>query len=318
MGGSHAVTPPPMEDTLRHEALFYRTPAEFLEGTSRFVRAGLDAGAPVFVAVPGHKIEPLRADLGRLASRVGFVDMTKVGRNPSRIIPTIRRFTEANRDRRVQFVGEPIWTGRSPAEIREGTRHEALLNVAFADTRITIFCPYDARLDRSTIADARRTHPTLLRGQRRWTSRPYTDPAAVYAGDGDALPPPPAGTEVVAYGRGHLPGVRRLTRRRAAEAGLGGGRVDDVVLAVNEIASNTLSHAGERGTLSIWLDAGQGELVCEIRDGGYIADPLAGRRQPSEDDLSGRGLWIVNQLCDLVELRSGVGGTVVRLHVWTA
>jgi hypothetical protein len=38
------------------------------------------------------------------------------------------------------------------------------------------------------------------------------------------------------------------------------------------------------------------------RDGGHIADPLAGRHQLSEDDLSGRGLWIVNQLCDLVEL----------------
>jgi anti-sigma regulatory factor (Ser/Thr protein kinase) len=271
----------------------------------------------VFVAVPGHKIDPLRAGLGRLAPRVGFVDMTHVGRNPSRIIPTVRRFTEANPDRRVWFVGEPIWSGRSPAEIREGTRHEALLNTAFADARITIFCPYDgARLGRSTIADARRTHPTLLRGERRWTSLTYADPAAVYSGDSNVLPPPPAGAEVLAYGRGDLPRVRRLTRLRAAEVGIGGDRVDDVVLAVNEIATNTLAHAGERGTLGIWLDVEQRELICEVRDGGHIADPLAGRRRPSEDDLSGRGLWIVNQLCDLVELRSGVDGTVVRLHVW--
>jgi anti-sigma regulatory factor (Ser/Thr protein kinase) len=125
------------------------------------------------------------------------------------------------------------------------------------------------------------------------------------------------GTELLPYHRDDLSRVRRVTRQRAVEAGVGRDRVDDIVLAVNEMVSNTLSHVGEGGTLSIWLETHQHELICEVRDGGHIADPLAGRRQPSADELSGRGLWIANQLCDLVELRSGVEGTVVRLHVWT-
>jgi hypothetical protein len=32
----------------------------------------------------------------------------------------------------------------------------------------------------------------------------------------------------------------------------------------------------------------------------------------------GRGLWLVNQLCDLVELRSDEEETVVRLHMTLA
>ena len=66
--------------------------------------------------------------------------------------------------------------------------------------------------------------------------------------------------------------------------------------------------------LSIWHE--DGELVCEISDGGgSIADPLAGRRRPDPLRPHGRGLWMINQVCDLVELRAGPTGTTVRLHM---
>ena len=55
---------------------------------------------------------------------------------------------------------------------------------------------------------------------------------------------------------------------------------------------------------------------CEVSDDGVVPDPLAGRHQPAEDAAQGRGLWMVNQLCDLVQLRSGSQGTQVRIHTW--
>jgi anti-sigma regulatory factor (Ser/Thr protein kinase) len=55
--------------------------------------------------------------------------------------------------------------------------------------------------------------------------------------------------------------------------------------------------------------------VCEVRDGGQLSDPLVGRRRPSSDQIGGRGLWIANQLCDLVQVRSSDEGAVVRLNV---
>ena len=63
----------------------------------------------------------------------------------------------------------------------------------------------------------------------------------------------------------------------------------------------------------MWHDGD--ELLCEIHDKGTLADPLAGRRRPAPDAAGGHGLWLVNQLCDLVELRSGPAGTTVRMHM---
>ena len=59
-----------------------------------------------------------------------------------------------------------------------------------------------------------------------------------------------------------------------------------------------------------------GALVVEVRDAGRIADPLVGRQLPSWDAVGGRGLWLANQLCDLVQIRSSDTGTVVRIHTW--
>ena len=65
--------------------------------------------------------------------------------------------------------------------------------------------------------------------------------------------------------------------------------------------------------LHIW--AADGEVLCQVHDSGHVSDPLAGRRRPIPEVGSGHGLWVVNQLCDLVELRTGSTGTTIRLHV---
>ena len=84
------------------------------------------------------------------------------------------------------------------------------------------------------------------------------------------------------------------------------------MLAVDEVATNSYRYGGGGGTLRTW--ASGGGLVCEVRDGGRFSDPLVGRRRPSSDRIGGRGLWIANQLCDLVQVRSSGEGAVVRLY----
>ncbi len=101
--------------------------------------------------------------------------------------------------------------------------------------------------------------------------------------------------------------------QQARAAGLGEGRANDLVLAVSEVAANTLRHTQSAGTLTIWREAG--ELVCEIQDEGTITDPLAGQRRPGPDATGGHGLWLVYQVCDLVELRSDESGTTIRMHM---
>ena len=107
--------------------------------------------------------------------------------------------------------------------------------------------------------------------------------------------------------------VRALVRDEASAAGLPRARVADLVLAVSEVAANTVRHARSAGTLTITRDLD--EIVCEVRDAGVITDPLAGHRAPVPGALNGHGLWLVFQICDEVELLSGADGTTVRMHM---
>jgi anti-sigma regulatory factor (Ser/Thr protein kinase) len=149
--------------------------------------------------------------------------------------------------------------------------------------------------------------------QRRPVEREaLTGPPSRRPAGGSALPAPPAGAVSYRYTT-DLAAVRAVVYRYAMQAGLPESRAIDLVLAVSEVAANTVRHARSPGSLKIWYDTE--EIVCQIQDEGTIADPLAGHRRPSLEAGGGHGLWIVNQVCDEVELRSDESGTTIRLHM---
>lgn len=115
------------------------------------------------------------------------------------------------------------------------------------------------------------------------------------------------------FGRTGLARARELIASEAERANLSSGRSVDLVIAVNELATNSVRHGGGRGKLRIWRE--DDALMVEVKDRGQIDDPLAGRRRPAPHARRGRGLWMVNQLCDLVQIRSGPEGTDVRLRM---
>lgn len=294
-----------------HVGFFYRTLDEYASTVAGFLGDGLAAGEPAFAAVPAGRASLIADALGADARRVEFADMTEMGRNPAWIIPRVLAFTGRHAGRHVRYVGEPVWAGRGPAELREAAKHEALINLAFADADAGMLCPYDAgALGAAVLADARRTHPLLLSDGRPGRSPEYA--VQVPSSCTRPLPAPPYTTMSYTY-RTDLSQVRAWVLRHARDAGLPDSRVHDLVLAVSEAAANTLRHTRSSGTLNIWHDAS--EIVCEIDDEGMITDPLAGRREPATGALGGHGLWLVHQVCDLVELRSDNTGTTIRMHM---
>jgi anti-sigma regulatory factor (Ser/Thr protein kinase) len=298
----------PVGGVLGHAALFYRSRPEYAGQIAAFVEAGLDLGEPAFIALPGDRAAAVAASLNGASGEVTFADMAELGRNPARIIPEVRSFTDKHPGQRIRYVGEPIWPGRSQPEICEATRHEALVNLAFAQAQATILCPYDASgLAGSVLADARRTHQVPAAAGA--TAATWRDNLPA---DCDLpLEPPPADAEELSYETDLVP-VRRLVERHARRAGLGVDRTVDLVLAANELAANTISHTPGGGVILVWHTAG--EILCQVHDAGCITDPMAGRIR-HDPDGRGHGLWLVNQVCDLVELRSGDAGTTVRLHM---
>ena len=304
----------PEESGLQHTALLYRSQADYHAGTAGFIRAALARREVALAAVPGPAIGPLRAAIGAAASAVTFADMTTIGRNPARIIPFVSDFAASHPGRRIAYVGEPAWPGRSEAELVEAAKHEALINLAFTGLPLAILCPYRApALPADALATARQTHPQLADSGCQAASPAYLGPHGMPAPCLQPLPPPLPGAAVVHY-RADLRAVRELTRRRAARAWLSADRAADLVIAVSEVAANTLAHTRSGGTLHIWQTPT--DLICQLHDQGWITDPLAGRRNTPFDRPGGQGLWVVNHLCDLVQTRTSRGsGTTTRLHM---
>jgi anti-sigma regulatory factor (Ser/Thr protein kinase) len=295
-----------------HLAVFYRDRAEYLTSVLGFIQAGVSGAERVLVAVPSARARLLRDAMDSREAGVTFRDMAWLGRNPARIIPALWDFIGRHPGRVIRHVSEPIWPARSDAEIREAIRHEALVNLAFTAAEAAILCPYDAgRLPPGVLADAERTHPVILEGGRHRASARYLGPDGTPPDCQRPIPPPPRSAAAVAYDRDLRP-VRDLVGRHAAAAGLPPPRASDLVLAASEIAANTVRHTSAGGTVQAWQT--RDEVVCQVQDQGWIADPLAGRRRPAPD-AAGQGLWVVNQVCDLVEVRTGPAGTATRLHM---
>lgn len=303
-------------DGFRHEALLYAGEDGFLEGTLPWIRDAVAAGEPILVVVSAARIARLREELGAQAEGVTFADMADVGINPARIIPAWRAFVDAHagQGRRLRGIGEPIWAERSADELVECQRHEALLNLAFAGAEdFWLLCPYDVEaLDADVIEKAHRSHPTVVAGDEARASETYEDLVAVAAPFAEPLPEPPPEAEELPFAAGSLAAVRRTVQLRARGAGLSHEQAGDLVLAVNEVATNSVRHGGGVGVLRAWLTDEM--LIFEVADAGAIADPLAGRERPASNQSGGHGLWLCNQVCDLVQLRTFASGSVVRLH----
>jgi len=302
----------------RHEAMFYSGDDGFLAGTIPFLTEAIAAEQPALVVVSEPHIALLRAGIARSVEHIFFADMATVGRNPARIIPAWRRFLDAHATsgRTVRGIGEPIWPTRTPAELVECQRHEALLNVAFAkSTPWWLMCPYDVDALAPTVVDeAIRSHPYIREAAGESTLSTAFRPEEMSSTHRSApLSEPTRCLESITFRAGQLALVRALAESRASQYGLTERQQDDLILAVNEIAANSVRHGGGQGQFRLWRDGRS--LVAEIRDRGTIDDPLAGRQQPGASSERGRGLWIANQVCDLVQIRTYPTGSVVRLFI---
>ena len=312
------IRAPSNDASFRHDALFYAGADGFVDRVSGFIRASVAAGEPILVVVSGEKIELLRDELGGDPDGVRFADMMQVGRNPARIIPAWRDFVaeHVGSGRRFRGIGEPIWATRSASELVECARHEALLNLAFAGgAEWWLACPYDTgTLPAEVLEEAERNHPWVTSDGHRRGSRTYRGLVDVARPFDDPLPEPEGRIREHPFGGGEesLTMLRQRVTDAAAAFGVGPARTDDMVLIVNEVATNSVRHGGGSGTLRIWEEGST--VICEIRDRGRITDPLIGRTKPPADRGSGFGLWLANELCDLVQIRSFPTGSAVRLH----
>jgi anti-sigma regulatory factor (Ser/Thr protein kinase) len=196
------------------------------------------------------------------------------------------------------------------------TELDAALNVALAEVAATVVCFFPQLPLHLEVADgARRNHPLALRDGALRHNPEYREPRDVLAGRGAPAPAvlgPP--DRRIGFDTWQLTAVRATVAQAARIAGCDGDRVDDLVLAVNEVATNAVEHGSGDAHLDVWAGPSVRGLVCEVHDAGPLADPLPGLRAPHPSDPRGRGLWIARQLCDLLHVWSDPAGTHVRIR----
>ena len=199
----------------------------------------------------------------------------------------------------------------------EAQFHEALLNLAVPpDTPLWLLCPYDTTtLPDGVIDEALRSHPVFVdagayRGSTRYGGAHHA--STLFGG---RLPEPAAPTTVIAFDPDRHRHVDHLIQS-AATAGVTVDRSARFVAAVDEIAT-TAHHDGGHARIRLWHD--HAALLCEITDSAVIDSPTTGRSAtPTTTGTGGdrrdNAIRLANELCDLVQVRSGPDGTTVRLH----
>jgi anti-sigma regulatory factor (Ser/Thr protein kinase) len=120
--------------------------------------------------------------------------------------------------------------------------------------------------------------------------------------------------EELAFTIEELGALRALVARVAADTSLETARTYDLVLAVNELASNSVLHGGGEGVLYVWVE--DLTLQCEVRDRGYMREQASATQRPPATECGGRGLWLADRLCDGLRISSSPAtGCSVRVHM---
>jgi anti-sigma regulatory factor (Ser/Thr protein kinase) len=297
-----------------HEAVLYSTPDELAGRLVPLLRPSLDAGAPVVAVLDEPTRTEVRRALGHDADRIEFPDPATVHRLPPFTVAVrwarlSRRVTSPTG--RATVVGQHV-DGLPGCGAAHWARLDIALNVAVVGLPITVLCPY--RSDDHGLDRVRATHPRLTTADGAIASATYRSPVEALV-EFPPPPPPDLGPPVTEqlFTAADLGEVRHLVAGAAARGGTAPDRVADLVLAVNEIASNSVEHGPGHGRLRVWT--GRDGVTAEITDPGTATMSFPGMVAPPATGARGRGLWLASELCDVMQVWSDAGGTVVRLRM---
>lgn len=290
-----------------HLAVPYSGVEELAARLEPALSGALAAGDPVLAVLADAERDAVSALLGSDAARVDFADPARVHAVPAFTVAV--RWARLARQAvagRVLVIGQHLTLPDVGAE--HWARLDLAIDVAIEGLPITVLCACP-----DTDPAIGRTHPQLLTADGPRPGPGYRPPPEALV---EYPPPPPpdlgpADAEL-AFRMADLPTVRRRVAAAGASAGLDDDRVDDLVLAVNELATNSVEHGPGSARLRLW--ASPGSVVAEVTDRGRMNVPFPGLVRPPSTGARGRGLWLASELTDVLQVWSDDDGTVIRVH----
>jgi anti-sigma regulatory factor (Ser/Thr protein kinase) len=303
-------------ELLTHAVAFHRSREDLLRQLIPLVHAGLDRGEPVALAVQPSTMDELSDTFGSIPGLVQLAtpDSREGGSGQTLAAHRARQLRELTGEAGAATVVSEHWNRFDGVDGGFWTELDAAMNVALSDLPLQVTCFFpEMPLHLEILDGARRNHPVLLvAGEHR------RNPEYQQARDVLADLPAPAPVLLgppdmrIAFGAWQLNEVRDAVESALLAAGYARERAEDVVLAVNEVATNAVEHGTADAQVSVWAAADG--FVFEVQDDGALRDPLPGLRAPHPSDPRGRGVWIARQVCDSLHVWAGRTGTHVRLR----
>lgn len=127
----------------------------------------------------------------------------------------------------------------------------------------------------------------------------------------DSHPTDPPALRLQVGAASDLADARRQVTRWAQDIGLGSDATIDLTIAAHEAMENALQHAYPRTGGPVTLTAQRADeevVVVEVSDEGVW------RPAPADPGWRGRGLMVMRQLADQIQLSRRRRGTTVRLR----
>ncbi|OLT27887.1 serine/threonine protein kinase [Nocardiopsis sp. CNR-923] len=301
--------------TFEHQGLLFHREHRFHDVARQRLRSAVREGAYAVLAVSACRAAALTGELGDAErDRLHVIDRTALYSAPGRTLAVLHRLALTHGPAPVTVVAEPPLGGCSAMELREWLRLESVLSTALAPMPLRLLCVHDARrLPPHVRSAVRATHPVLVQPDGPRPNRGYLGTAAFGVRPTAPEPLPVAGPVHQLEIGLSLPRLRQELTHLGRAAGWPEHRVDDLVVAVNELAANVLEHGAGKGTVTVWRAPER--WVCDVfdEDGGLV-DPLTGYRPADGTRPRGYGLWIARQTCDFLEICGSGAGSLVRLH----
>jgi anti-sigma regulatory factor (Ser/Thr protein kinase) len=296
-----------------HEAAFYQSDDEFVQLVAPFLADGRAAGEPVIAAFARHNQSLVRAEFG---DGVHYLDAELQYTRPARAILSYRHLMTrliADGAAQIRIVGDVPHPGTGvPWEW--WARYEAVVNDAYDDFPLWGLCPYDMRTTPGDVlADVRRCHPHIATVDGHASNPAFEDPRQFLANRPatwrDPLETRSPPLDLLNPDAGE---VRQAIAELSRSATMAETQVQDLQLAATEAITNAVLYGTLPVRVRIW--GGPDRLLVTVSDAGAgPSDPYAGLRPVAPTALSGRGLWLIHQLCSYATLEHSSTGFTVRM-----
>ncbi|MDN5918140.1 MAG: sensor histidine kinase [Pseudonocardia sp.] len=301
---------------LQHAAGFYESRTDLLAQVVPMVREALERGDGVVLAVQPSTADALREMMGgaREVTLLDHPDEPLGGCGQSLAVHRAQVFDALTASGPITAITEHDSRFDGP-DGRFWTELDTAAQAAMAHlpVRLTCFFPL-LPLHQVVLDGARRSHPLI---RENGLVRPNPD----HLPPGDVLAQIPIPSPVllgaphhqIEFGTERLAEIRALVERVLHDDRYTAEQVDDVVIAVNEVATNAVEHGRGPANLTLWV--GPGYCVVEVHDRGVLADPLPGLTAPPPDHDHGWGLWVARRSCEYLRVWTDPAGTHVRIHI---